>query len=486
MSKRRPDHARKFKGGAKNIPSEDVFLLPYQAKWVTDTSIMKLMEKSRRIGISYASAYEDVRRHSQNTNRLQTWVSSRDEMTARQYVRDCMAFAKILHSAATDMGEKVLTDDRLGTHSVHVIDFANGQPLHSLSSNPDAFAGRGGYVKLDEFALRKKPGDVYAIAGPSIDWGGALAIISTHRGSGNYFNTLIREIKEKGNPKGWSHHRVTLQDALDQGFLWKLQQKLREGDPRLEMDEADYYDYQRTRARDDESFQQEYMCDPADDDSAFLEYSLIDACCYLAGESWSYDLEQATACSNQLFCGIDIGRKKDLTSLTVLEKVMGIWLTRVRIDLQKVRFSAQEAIVYPWIERCARTCIDNTGLGMQFAERAKERFGEYRVEEVTFTGPTKERLAYPVRSIFEDRAIRIPFGDDHLIGDLRKVRKTRTAAGNVRFVADGDDDGHADRFWSYALAIEAGSRPVGSGASSVSQRHGQTRIASRSGRSVLL
>lgn len=447
---------------------------------------MKLMEKSRRIGISYASAYEDVRRHSLKTNRLQTWVSSRDELTARQYVRDCMFFAKILHAAASDMGEQILTDDRGGSHSIHVINFANGQPLHSLSSNPDAFAGRGGYVKLDEFALRKDPGAVYAIAGPTIDWGGALAIISTHRGSGNYFNTLIREIHEKGNPKRFSHHRVTLEDALNQGLLWKLQQNMQDGDPRLEMDEAAYFDYQRKRARDEETFNQEYMCQPADDDSAFIEYALIDSCTYAPGESWSYDLEQARAFRDRLFCGIDIGRHRDLTSLTILEKVMGIWFVRVRIDLQNMPFSSQEAIIYPWIDCCARTCIDNTGLGMQFAERAQEMFGKYRVEAVTFTGPTKERLAYPVRSAFEDRGIRIPFGDDLLVSDLRKIRKTRTAAGNIRFVATDDEQGHGDRFWSIALGMEAGSHPVGYAISSVPQRRGSYRIASRSGRGVLM
>lgn len=486
MSKRRPDHAKDFKGKAKNIPATDTFLLPYQSRWVKDSSIMKIMEKSRRIGISYASAYEDVRRHAQKTNRLQTWVSSRDELTARQYVRDCLAFARILHAGATDLGERVLVDERQGSHSVHVIAFANGQDLHSLSSNPDAFAGRGGYVKLDEFALRKDPGSVYAIAGPTIDWGGAMAIISTHRGSGNYFNVLIREIVEKGNPKGFSHHRVTLQDALDQGLLWKLQQKMAVGDKRLDMDEAAYFDYQRSRARDEETFQQEYMCVPADDDSAFLPYALIDACAFPANESWSYDLEQARLATNQLFCGIDVGRKRDLTSLTVLEKVCGIWLTRCRIDLQKVRFSAQEAIVYPWIEVCARTCIDQNGIGMQFTERAQERFGAHKVEGVTFTNQSKERMAYPLRSAFEDRAIRIPFGDDALIGDLRKIRKSTTNAGNVRFVADGDDDGHADRFWSYALAVEAGSTPQSCGAASVPQREGRARIRSRSGRGVLL
>lgn len=479
---RRPDHAKDFKGGAKCIPERDIFLLPYQSKWVLDRSIMKLMEKGRRIGISYASAYEDVRRHSLKDNRLQTWVSSRDELTARQYVRDCMQFARILHAAATDLGEKVLTDDRQRSHSVHVIDFANGQPLNSLSSNPDAFAGRGGFVKLDEFALRQDPAMVYDIASPTIDWGGAMAIISTHRGSGNFFNVLIREIIEKGNPKGWSHHKITLEDALNQGLLWKIQQRMREDDPRLAMDEADYFDYQRKRSRDEETFLQEYMCVPANDATAFLEFTLIDSCTYDSGEAWEYTIEDVALSPSRFYCGIDIGRRHDLTSLYVIERVAGLSLTRARIDLLKMPFSQQEAIVYPWIEACDRTCIDASGLGMQFAERAQERFGSYKVEGVTFTAAVKERLAYPVRAAFEDRSIRIPFGDDALISDLRKVRKKTTNAGNIRFEAERDEDGHSDRFWALALALEAGSESGGVGVGRVRR----DLSASRSGRGVLM
>lgn len=431
-------------------------MLSYQDRWIRDPAIMKLMEKSRRVGISYGSSYEDVRYHSQAESRLQTWVSSRDELTARQYVRDCMGFGKVLHLAAMQCGETVLMDEKGQTHTAQTIPFPNGTVLNSLSSNPDAFAGRGGRVKLDEFALRKDPGMVYAIAGPTIDWGGSLAIISTHRGSKNYFNTLIREIKEKGNPKRFSYHRVTLQDALDQCFLWKLQTKLKEGDPRLDMDEADYFTYQRSRARDEETFLQEYMCVPADDANAFIEYGLIDGCCYKEGEAWEYSIEQAAACANPLYAGIDIGRYHDLTSLIVVEKVGGVYFVRKRIDLHQEMFSTQESVIYPWMEVCRRTCVDRTGLGMQFAERAGQRFGTAKVEGVNFSGPVKEDLAFPVRSAFEDKAIRIPFGDDALVADLRKIRKETTAAGNVRFVADSDDAGHADRFWSLALALHAG------------------------------
>lgn len=182
---------------------------------------------------------------------------------------------------------------------------------------------------------------------------------------------------------------------------------------------------------------------------------MIDGCTFAADDDWEFSLEQAAANTNGIYGGLDIGRHHDLTSFTAVENVAGMTPVRKRIDLQGLTFSAQEAILYPWFERCQRVCIDATGLGMQFAERAGERFGKYKIEGITFTGPMKEQLAYPVRAAFEDRTIRIPFSDDKLKSDLRAIRKEVTASGNVRFAADRGVNGHADRFWGLALALHA-------------------------------
>ncbi len=436
-------------GNAKVIPAKAV-LLPYQAQWVKDTSRLKIAEKSRQIGWTWATGYGLVARKALKTARLDAWISSRDDIQARLFLEDCKAFAKILQLGATDLGEKAV--DEKG-NTAFIMMMANALRIHSMSSNPDAQAGKRGDRVLDEFALHPDPRKLYAIAYPGITWGGSLEIFSTHRGSGNYFNQLIREIREKGNPKGWSLHRVTLQDALDQGFLYKLQSKLPKDDERQEMDEAAYFDFIRKGAPDEESFLQEYMCVPSDDASAFIEWGLIDGCTYAQGEEWEITLEQAQG--KDLYAGLDIGRHHDLTSLTVIEKIAGQRLVRKRIDLKALKFSEQEAILYPWFEVCKRVCIDATGLGMQFAERSAERFGKYRCESITFTGPMKEELAYPVRAAFEDRTIRIPFEDDKLKADIRAIRKEVTRSGNVRFAADRGTNGHADRFWGVALALHA-------------------------------
>lgn len=441
------------KGNARIVPANpDGIFLPFQSKWIKDNSRLKAMEKSRQIGISWSTAYAADERTAAQGARHDQWVSSRDDLQARLFIEDCKMWAGIMNQAAKDLGEVVL--DPKDKISAYVIEFASGKRIHSMSSNPDAQAGKRGGRILDEFALHPDPRKLWAIAYPGITWGGAMELISTHRGSHNFFNQLIREVREHGNPKKISLHRVTLQDALEQGFLFKLQQMLAADDERQAMDEAAYFDFIKSGCADAESFEQEYMCNPADDDVAFLEYSLITGAEYPSslGDSWK------ECRGGRLFAGIDIGRKKDLTVLWVLEQLGDVLYTRHVERMQNMRKSDQEKIIWPWIERCDRSCWDMTGLGIGWVDDAQDVFGEHRVEGVTFTGPVKEALAYPLRGDFEDRAMRIPY-DPKVRADLRQVTKVVTPAGNIRFTAERTPDGHADHFWALALAKHAASSP---------------------------
>lgn len=466
-------------GRAKNIPERETLLLPYQAKWVKDGSRLKIAEKSRQIGWTWSEGYRIVREKSKKSAKLDHWISSRDDIQARLFLEDCKGFAKLLQAGAEDLGEQVI--DTTG-HSAYVLKFANNLRGHSMSSNPDAQAGKRGGRTLDEFALHPDPRKLYSIAYPGITWGGSMSIFSTHRGSHNFFNQLIQEIKHKGNPKGFSLHTVTLEDALNEGLLYKLQGKLPQDDERQEMDEADYFDFTKSGCADEESFLQEYMCVPADDAGAFLEYDLIASCEYHPLEIWEKDLSQC----GDLYVGVDVGRDHDLTVMWVLEKVGGTYFTRKIIELQSMAFSAQEVELYGLLElgNVKRCCIDNTGLGKQFAERAQERFGKYKVEAVTFTGASKEEMAYPLRAAFEDKNIRIP-EDKNIRADLRSIKKETTASGNIRFTADRGKNGHADRFWALALAVEAGAKNVALMMPKVASRgtrHGGARAARRNRR----
>jgi len=443
----------KRKGKAKILPpNPEALFLPYQEKWIKDRHRLKLMEKARQIGISWSTAYPTVERTAKAEAKWDQWVSSRDAIQAKLFLEDCKMWARVFDLAAQDLGEVVIDEKKRLT--ALVLRFASGKSIYSMSSNPDAQAGKRGGRVLDEFALLGDPRMMWTIAYPGLTWGGLLEVISTHRGSRNYFNLLIREIVERGNPKRISHHKVTLANALDQGFLYKLQQALPEDAEQQEMNETEYFDFVKSGCADEESFLQEYMCIPGDDDTAFLEYDLIAGCEYGADEKWEMDRPPEKVGEKRLYAGLDIGRKKDLTVLWVLEELGDVLYTRAVITMKNMSKPDQEKIIWPWMPYMQRACYDYTGLGIGWTDDAKKKFGEYRIEDVTFTPKVKEALAYPVKGKMEDRKLRIPF-DPHIRADLRAVKKETTAAGNIRFTAERTEDGHSDRFWALALAIHA-------------------------------
>lgn len=436
--------------------------LGYQSRWNLDKSRLKIMEKCRQAGVSWCDSLDSLIETAGVDWPFDCWISSRDQIQAQLYGQDVAAWAKKINAAVGELGESVLEDGNGRKISALRLPLANGRSIWSLSSNIDAQAGKRGTRKMDEFALNPDNRQLYAIGKPGTQWGGRVCIFSTHRGTANFFNELIVEIREKGNPKGFSLHRVTIIDAVNDGLLVKLKQqwaRLDKNDPRLVMSEDEWLQSQKNECPDEETWQQEYMCNPADDASAFLSYELIQGCEYRGGENWMTDLADA---KGSLFVGVDVGRDHDLTVIWVVEKIGDVAYTRRVVELSKQTFDAQEFELYqilqlPQVRRC---CIDRTGIGRQFTERAQQRFGTYKVEPVNFTGPVKEELAYPLRAAFEDRTVRIP-SSNALRTDLRAIKKETTASGNIRFTADRGKNGHSDRFWALALALHAAKQPAG-------------------------
>src|SRR5436190_11662791 len=136
------------------------YFLPYQVAWINDTSHLKICEKGRQVGLSYADSYDSVRKVTSTGAKLPVWVMSRDEMQASQYLLSCKRWALVMNIAAEELGRVIV--DRRCNLSALVLQFANGLCIYSLSSNPDAIVGKSGHVKLDEFALHRDQRTLYA------------------------------------------------------------------------------------------------------------------------------------------------------------------------------------------------------------------------------------------------------------------------------------------------------------------------------------
>lgn len=415
------------------------FFLPYQIRWIQDNSRIKIMEKSRQIGLSWSTAYKTVR-HAACFPNTYYWICSRDTFQAQLFLEDCKSFANILNKS---FEEKMILQ---GNSSRSSLLLNNGSALFVLSSHKNAQAGKHGSRILDEFALHENPEELYNISYPGITWGGQLEIISTHRGAHNFFNRLIEEIRNGNNPKHISLHRVTLTDALEQGFLKKLKTKLPADDPRQAMDESDYYNFIKSSCATEKSFLQEYMCQPVDDDNAFLTFENLDGCFYEHNTAW----QQCT--QGPCFMGVDLARTQDLSVFAIFEKYNDIYFLRTLKCLKNARFDEQEALfeqlfnTYP----IQHACIDQTGIGCQFLERAQIHFGTHCITGIQFTTKTKENLAYNLKTHLERNALRIP-RDEPLIQDLLSLKINEKSQLN----AQHSTHGHADRFWAIALAINA-------------------------------
>jgi Mu-like prophage FluMu protein gp28 len=446
------------------------WFLPTQIKWLDDNSPLRIWEKSRQVGATKTDALDSVFKASPADAKFDVWVTSRDEIQARLYLDDCKDWATIFNLAATDLG--VLLLDPKNNFSAYVLQFANGRRIYCLSSNPNALAGKRGHVKIDEFALHPDQRLLYRIAKPVTQWGGTLSIISTHRGHNTLFNQIIQDIRHNGNPMGWSLHSYPIQKAVEEGIVARINEK----SGRNETDEQ-FLKRLRAECIDEEQWLQEYCCIPADESSAFFGHDLITACedphlkllsfeelkhSLSGGSSWSSSSSSVSRFNDStiqrfngsFFLGVDVARKHDLCVLDVGEKIGDVLWDRCRIELQNKTFSEIEFELYRFLElpQLKRACIDATGLGMQLAERARERFG-WKVEPVTFSASVKEELAFGLRRDFEDRKLRL-VRDDKLRSDLRGLRKEVTSSGNIRFAGESIDS-HCDRTWAKALRQHA-------------------------------
>lgn len=428
--------------------------LPYQSAWIQDPSRLKICVKSRQVGLSYADAFDSVRKAAAAGGR-DVWVISRDELQARQYIRACSQWARALDLAARDLGQRVLQGDDGRAALSQTLQFASGARIHGLSSNPDAIAGKSGHVKLDEFALHKDQRLLYAVAKPVTQWGGTLSIISTHRGRETAFNALLEDITRRGNPMGWSLHRVPIDRAVSEGLVEKI--NARTG---LRRSRREWLEALRAECIDEEQWLQEYCCAPADERSAFLSYELI---CQCEEDECARDYDYLAACENPLFLGVDVARKNDLCVLDAGEQIGDVIWDRLRIELRDQPFARIEAELFALLRlpSMRRACMDATGLGIQIAERAAAHFGPV-VEPVTFTARMKEQLAYQLRGDLQDRRVRL-CRHDALRADLRGLRKEVTASGNIRFAGESPGS-HCDRTWALALRQHASRIDEGPGA----------------------
>lgn len=406
-----------------------VQLTTYQKAWVQDHARFKHGRWARQSGKTFATALEIA----DDCHRRRTkWVMlSRGERQSRENMEQVAVHCKAYGAAAEILETSYPVQDAV--YKVLEIRLPNGSRVLGLPANPDTARGHAAHVYLDEFAFHQDSRKIWSALFPTITRGFRLLVTSTPQGKSNKFYEL------ESNDQ-FAHHKVDIYDAIAGGLALKDDT----GQPITP-------EALRLALGDEDAWQQEYLVQYVDEATAFLTYELIASCeddlatmgaspASSRGASVATDATTPWTRDASLFLGMDIGRKRDLSVIWVLEALGDVLWTRAVEILDRAPFSVQRAALFAWLPVCQRAAIDATGLGMQLAEEAQQEFGS-TVEPVTFNVERKEVLSVTLRRQFEDRTVRIP-ADRAIREDLHRIKRVPSPTGHFRYDAARNEEGH--------------------------------------------
>ena len=401
-------------------------LLPYQRKWVQDTARFKICLKSRQIGGSFMSAAELAADCILKPN-TQWVVLSTGERQALEWMEKAKLWLKAFEYCVEGYEELRPSTEALLKQAE--IRLSNGSSILAVPANPRTIRGYAANLLFDEFAHQEKPDEIWRALAPSItnplSGEKRIRILSTPNGKENKFYALWAHNKK------YSKHLVDIYEAVKQGLPVDLE----------ELKEA---------IADEETWQQEYLCEFLQSSVVLLPYELIES---VEDETCGTLIWTPTATKH--YVGVDIGRKHDLTCAWLLED-RGDYLHTVEVrTLRHMQFHQQLEILGELIGRptVRKAFVDSTGIGANLAEDLARKFGG-KVQEYLFTQASKNALCLGMQKAFESKRIRIP-KDRAVREDLHSLQRVTNSTGTISFRAPRSEDGHADRSIAAALAIAA-------------------------------
>ncbi|MCX5512268.1 hypothetical protein [Kaistia algarum] len=459
-------------------PLADGVLMRHQAEWIEDDSDLKLGEKGRRTGITFAEALDatliSAAKRSAGGQNYFYIGDTKDK--GREFIGYVAHFAKVVVKQLAQV-EEFLFEDQQADGSTKLIAafrvrFGSGFRVEALSSRPENIRGLQGTVCIDEAAFHRDVREVLDAVNALLIWGGRIRVISTHNGVLNPFNELIREAKAGKVP--FSLHFIPFSKAVQNGLFRRV--CLMKGVPWTAQGEAEWEAKIRgAYGPRTAAMQQELDCVPAEAEGSALTRIQIEACMIEAPiVRWARDdafknapehIRKAEArdfCERELapvlasldphlqhVFGEDFARSGDVTDI----KVFAIEPSLVRrcallVELRNVPFDQQREIFFYVVDRLPRMAggmMDATGNGAYLAEVAAQRYGSL-VVEVKLSVEWYRLNAPPYVEAFVDRTVLIPRHEDVLrdhqalsyVGGVIKVPDDMRFKGSDGFDRHGD------------------------------------------------
>lgn len=463
----------------------DEVLLPYQKIWIADESPLKIAEKSRRTGITWAEAADAALTASKTKTAggcHHFYVGSNKEM-AREFIDAVAMWAKAFNKAAGEIQEEVFTDDEDKAILTFVVYFASGFKVQALSSNPSNLRGMQGNVTIDEAAFHDRLAEVLKAAMALTMWGAKVRLISTHNGVDNLFNQLIND--SRAGRKDYSIHTISLDDACRHGLYRRICQV--KGTPWTSEAEESWKAGLLKATATEEDALEEYFCVPKQSSGVYIKRTLIERAMqpdililrFTAPKDFELQSEETRKAVAEIWCeenlkpclealdrscrhvlGEDFARKGDLSVFVPLAIATNL-RKRVpfAVELVNAPYETQRQILFYLLlglHRFTAAAFDATGNGGYLAEAARLRWGASMIECVMLNDPWYREWMPKLKAEFEDDNLVIPrhadvqddLGKIQVINGVPKIDKGKNTG-------QGGQQRHGDFAVALAMAVRA-------------------------------
>ena len=427
-------------------------LLPYQKKWIADNNPVKYGIKSRRIGWSWGTACGKALKASA-TNGGNVFYQGLEKDMTRQFIEDAANWSKAFNLVVSEVYEEqeIFRDgDEEKSIQVFKIVYNSGHRIEAMVSNPRAIRSKQGDIVLDECSFMDDfPGCLKA-ARAMLIWGSKIEMFSTLNGVEEPFYLLDQEVlKGKFN---YSRHYCNFDDAIAQGLYkqicyvtgknWSL--KAQEEWRQSIIDDSG------------EDADEELFCIPNESGGKYIPSILVERAMddtipvFNLKLKDDFPLQDVEARTSQIkdwiaeigilkklselhphyrtSFGFDFGRSGDLSYLIVFQELPNlVRKAAFAVELRNVPFTEQEQILFYICDRLPRFiggACDSRGNGQSIAEKAADRYGRWRVEQVMLSQPWYSENMPKYKAALEDRKVILPASSD-LLSDHRSIEVQR-------------------------------------------------------------
>jgi phage FluMu gp28-like protein len=444
-------------------------LLGYQQRWVEDPAQLKLAEKGRRVGLTWAEAADDALIAAAEGGSNVFYISATQDM-AREYIEAVAMWARAFDLAAGSVSEGLYADEGKDGADRHIKTYEvtfprSGKRVLALSSRPANLRGKQGVIVIDEAAFAPDLAGLLKAALAMLMWGDKVRIISTHNGAENRFNQLVQEVRA-GKRGAATVHRIAFLEAVADGLFRRV--CLRKARPWTQAAQDAWV--AETYAFYGDDAPEELDAVPSASAGAYLSLVLIEQRMvpwvpgvlpaivrgrwaddfafqpepvrYHAVQGWIDEnlaplVRQLSPLRRHSF-GEDFARSQNLTSITVLEE--GADLVRrlqLQLELFNCPFGAQQQILFWLLDHVPRLragAMDAGGNGSALAEATAQRYGTQRVARIMLSRAIYLEHMPKLKAALEDDTLGNIPRDEQLRDDLRAI----TVIDGVPQIAGGD------------------------------------------------